>query len=287
MVMRKVKIGGVEVTGLCIGANPFCGISHQSDARSKEMLAYYTPACIKDTLRKVEAAGSNTVFARTDEHIYGIMRDYWKEGGKIQWFAQVNTPKENFDLWRDWLKRAVELGASGMYMHGGALEFWFANGKLDMFHEALGLMRSLGVKAAGMAGHNHNAHAWMRDNLDVDFQMCCYYNPTDRSQNPHHQSLGEKWNDADRENMLRVIPTIKTPVVHYKVFAGGNKPIIESFERLGKTVRPSDIVCVGMFLKDDPDMITKNVALFEKHVDKVKVVRKAGSKKKLGAQIGG
>jgi hypothetical protein len=37
-------------------------------------------------------------------------------------------------------------------------------------------------------------------------------------------------------------------------------------------MRPGDIACVGMFTKDDPEMITKNVTLFEEYVDGVAVV---------------
>ncbi|MGB9597890.1 MAG: hypothetical protein ACPL7B_16520, partial [Candidatus Poribacteria bacterium] len=66
-----------------------------------------------------------------------------------------------------------------------------------------------------------------------------------------------------------VIDTIRKPVVHYKVFAGGNKPIIEAFETMGKRIRPIDVACVGFFLKDDPDMIHQDIKLFEKYIDKI------------------
>ncbi|MDH7571521.1 MAG: hypothetical protein QHJ73_18245, partial [Armatimonadota bacterium] len=89
--MRKVAIGEAVVSGLCIGGNPFSGFSHQSPQRDREMLDYYTPQRIKETLRQAEAAGINTFFGRTDAHILGIITDYWNEGGKIQWFAQVCT----------------------------------------------------------------------------------------------------------------------------------------------------------------------------------------------------
>ena len=68
--------------------------------------------------------------------------------------------------------------------------------------------------------------------------------------------------------MLAFIPTAKTPVIHYKVLAGGNKPVIESFERLSTTVREQDVVCIGMYLGDDPDIITKNVELIDTYVEK-------------------
>jgi hypothetical protein len=97
----------------------------------------------------------------------------------------------------------------------------------------------------------------------VDFQMCSYYNPTDRSQSPHHVSVGEKWNDEDRDRMVETIATIPKPVVHYKVLAAANKPVEPSFRYMGRAMRPGDVACIGMFLKDDPDMIEKDVALFE------------------------
>ena len=265
--MRHVSIGRVQVSGLCIGGNPFSGFSHQSDDRSRQMVEYYTPARIKETLRAAEAAGINTFFGRTDDHILGVVRDYWDEGGTIQWFAQVCTENGDPDAWRRWLKAAVALGAAGTYLHGGVVDQWFASGQLDNFREALAMMRDAGV-AAGFAGHNPRAHAWIRDNLRVDFQMCSYYNPTDRSKHAAHISTGEKWEDADRERMLDVIASIAGPVVHYKVFAGGNKPVLESFRTMGAHMRASDVACIGVFLKDDPDMIMKDVVLFEKLVDR-------------------
>jgi hypothetical protein len=67
--------------------------------------------------------------------------------------------------------------------------------------------------------------------------------------------------------MLRVIATIEKPVVHYKVFAAGNKPILPAFEVLRRGMRKKDVCCVGVFPKDDPDMLSKDVALFEQYVD--------------------
>jgi hypothetical protein len=265
--MRTVTIGTLQVSGLCIGGNPFSGFSHQNRERDREMIEYNTPERIREALSQAEAAGINTVFARVDDNILGTIDGYWKAGGTIQWFAQVSVDKSGPDSWRGWMARAIETGAHALYIHGGVVDNWHANGKHELLHEALSMMRDAG-KVSGFAGHRPDAHEWIRDNLDVDFQMCCYYNPTDRSKDPAHQGEGEKWHDDDRAAMLKVIATIEKPVVHYKVLAAANKPVGESWERLGTTVRPSDIVCLGMFLKDDPEIITKNVALFERIVEK-------------------
>lgn len=266
--MRIVNIGKIQVSGLCIGGNPFSGFSHQTSERSKEMTDYYTPERIKETLRIAEKSGINTFFGRTDDHILGIIKEYWNEGGNIQWFAQVCTEHNDADAWRKWLKASAKLGASATYIHGGVVDSWYANKLFDKFKEALDMMREANV-SAGFAGHNPDAHKWINDNLDVDFQMCCHYNPTDRSKNPHHISEGEVWDDDARKEMLDAISIIKKPVVHYKVFAGGNRPILEAFETMGNHMRKSDVACIGVFLKDDVYMISKDIALFEKYVDKI------------------
>lgn len=260
----------MQVSGLCLGGNPFSGFSHQSTERDKEMLEHFTPERIKEALRAAENVGINTLFARADDHIISIVREYWDDGGTIQWFAQVCEEQGKPDSWKKWLHASLKIGATAAYIHGGVVDFWYANGLFDNLRDALDMIRHGGVPA-GFSGHKPEAHEWVRDNLDVDFQMCCHYNPTDRSKSPHHISVDEKWNDDDRDRMLRTIATIEKPVVHFKVFAGGNKPIIPAFEFLGKAMRKNDVVCVGMFTKDDPNMIRKNVALFEKHVDKLKV----------------
>lgn len=264
--MRHVPIGNATVTGLCIGGNPFSGFSHQTQAKTDEMVAYHTPERIKKTLRVAEDAGINTFFGRTDDHILGIVRDYWAEGGTIQWFAQICTEPDDPDVWRKWLRASAELGATGAYMHGGVVDHWYSEGRDDLFEEALTSMRDAGV-VAGFAGHKPGAHAWIRDNLSPDFQMCSYYNPTDRSKNPQHSSVGERWELDDRAEMLEVIDSIRAPVVHYKVFAGGNMPIVEAFETMGRHMKPTDVACVGIFLKDDPEMIAKDIELFEWYVE--------------------
>jgi hypothetical protein len=266
--MRKRNIGKAQVAGLCIGGNPFSGFSHQGAARNQEMLDYYTDDRVKATLAQAEKAGIDTFFGRTDLHIFELLRQYWQAGGQIQWFAQVCVERGRPDAWKEWLEGAIELGCTAAYIHGGVADFWHANGQWDNFHEALGRMRDGGV-VAGFAAHRPQVHEWMRDHLELDFHMCSYYNPTDRSKSAHHQEDGETWDDKDRDAMLEVIATLAAPAVHYKVFGGGNKPVLQAFEVMGQHMRENDIALVGFFTKDDEAMIQKDVALFDEHVDAV------------------
>ena len=65
--------------------------------------------------------------------------------------------------------------------------------------------------------------------------------------------------------MIEVIKTIKAPVVHYKIFAGGNKSVQEAFETLSYSLRENDVVCIGIYPKDDPNMLKKDIELFNRY----------------------
>lgn len=265
--MQYVSIGNLTVSRFCIGGNPFSGFSHQSRERNKEMLDYFTDEKIIETLRSAEESGINTLFARADYHIMGVIKKYRDQGGTLQWFAQISPVSDHSRTWEDWLELAVEGGAAAAYIHGGIVDGWYAREEFGSFQSALEKIRTLGV-TAGFAGHSPAAHAWIRDNLQPDFQMCSYYNPTDRSSRPEHQDTGEKWDYEDREAMIRVIKSISLPVVHYKVLAGGNKPAAEAFRKLGSAMARNDIAVAGIYPKDNPGMLAEDIRMFEEAVQK-------------------
>lgn len=260
--MEYASIGKTSVSRFCIGGNPFSGFSHQSPRRNQEMLDYFTEEKIIETLFSTEEAGINSLFARADNHIMGVLRKYRDRGGTLQWFAQISPVSDHGQTWQDWLELAAEAGAAAAYIHGGIVDSWYAQEEFENFHAALTKIRGLGL-TAGFAGHSPAAHTWIRDNLAPDFQMCSYYNPTDRSSRPEHQDTGERWDYSDREAMIRVIKSIAVPVIHYKVLAGGNKPADEAFRKLGSSMRHNDAAVIGIYPKDNPDMLTQDIRLFE------------------------
>ncbi len=264
MSLKKVLLGGVEVTRLVIGGNPFSGFSHQGGQRDREMRKYYTAGHIKEALAKAEAAGIDTFFGRVDNHVIRILEEYWGEGGKIQWFGQ--TASERPDFLRN-IKTAAGQGAKGCYLHGGQTDFFWHNDERDNFGKAIDAIRDAGM-AAGVAGHAVEPHEWIRDNLKPDFQMCCYYDPSARTAAPDHVvTEEEKFDPAHRDRMAETIRSLNCPAAHYKVLAGGRTPVREAFEYAARVMRPTDVMCLGVYLGDDPDMIAKDVALFNEIIE--------------------
>lgn len=263
MALDMVSIGGVQVSRLAIGGNAFSGFSHQGAQRDSDFRKYYRFDKIKEALFKAEAAGINTFFGRADNHVMRLMEEYWDEGGKIQWFAQ--SASERPDYVRN-IQAAADVGAKGMYLHGGVVDVFYRNGQFDDLRKAVDLMHSRGM-AGGLAAHRWEPHEWVRDNMDVEFQLTCYYDPSPRTNSPHHVVTDhEKFDPAHRDRMAQTIQTLKAPAVHYKVLAAGRTPADEAFSYVANIIRPQDVVLVGFYLGDDEDLIGKTAKLFEQIV---------------------
>ncbi len=258
--MQTVQLGNVTVSKLILGGNPFSGFSHQSPARDREMVAWFTTARIKETMSQAEALGVNTFLGRADRHVQRTLLEYWGEGGNIQWFCQT-APE--FSSLSGNIAGAIRTGAKAVYLHGGQMDFIFAQNQLDVAVEAVKQIRDAGV-AVGVAGHNPKVHLWANEHLDLDFHMCSYYNPTPRDDNAEHvHGATEVFADTDRAAMTDIIPQLRAPVIHYKVFAAGRKDPKDAFAFVAQKLRPQDAVCIGVFPKDKADMLAEDVALFE------------------------
>jgi hypothetical protein len=186
--------------------------------------------------------------------------EYWNEGGAIQWFAQ--TAPEFASLASN-VGNAIGTGASAVYLHGGQSDFYFAQQQFDAIKDFVKLARDNGV-AVGVAGHNPRVHVWANENLDVDFHMCSYYNPTPRDRNAEHvRGALEVFDEADRAAMVATIQNLRAPAIHYKIFAAGRTSPAEAFDFVARHLRPQDAVCIGVYTGDNPDMIAEDIQLFE------------------------
>lgn len=259
MSLATTQLGSLIVTRLILGGNPFSGFSHQSPSADSEMLHFYTSRQIKATLALAEQLGITTLVARADAHIIRLLIEYWDEGGKIQWIAQTCT---ELGMPAGVAQRAIKAGASAVYIHGGQMDFFKHHDQKDEVQAALDVIHQAGLPA-GVAGHFHTTHLWAAEHFDFEFHMCSYYNPSDRTMYSGHRSgITEVYAPEDRENMVATIARLTRPVIHYKIFAAGRHDPREAFEYTAKHLRPSDGVCVGIFLKNKPDMLAEDIQLF-------------------------
>ena len=250
---------GLDVSRIIIGGNPFSGFSHQSKTRSAEMAAWYTDERIVETLFQAESLGMNACLCRADAHITRVLDRYWGQGGTMRWIAQTDSRAETSIVGAHY---CLDHGASACYLHGGIVDHYVAQGRYEDIRAFVGTVKEAGVPV-GIAGHMPTDFFWAENDLDVDFYMVCHYNPSPRRDVPHHDpATAEQYLDEDREERVATIQRLSKPVIHYKILAAGRADPVEAFAYTARHMRPIDAVCVGIYTRDNPDMLAEDIQLF-------------------------
>ncbi len=261
--MQYAKFQNLSVSRFILGSNPFSGFSHQSPQVDWDMRHFFTTGRIKETLREAEALGVNTFIARTDFHVMRMWMEYQDEGGGLQWFAQTCPEVGSHETC---ILRASAYGAKACHLHGGVMDHAFAQGQLDDVQPALDLAREKGM-LAGIAAHNPRVIEWSETHLDLDYYLCCYYNPERRDANAaHNPDASEQYLEEDREAMTGLIQQLSRPVIHYKILAAGRNDPAAAFAFAASKMRANDAVCVGIYQKDRPEILQEDVRLLEYHL---------------------
>ncbi len=264
--MQYVQFKHVEVSRFILGSNPFSGFSHQSPVNDDAMRHYFTTANIKAVLHQAEDLGINTLIARSDFHIMRMLTEYRDEGGKLQWFAQTCPEVGSHETC---IERAYHYGARACYLHGGVMDYAFAQNKLDDVPSAIDLIHQKGM-LAGIAAHNPLVIAWAEAHLNLDFYMCCYYNPSHRDEHAAHDPNATEWFlEKDRQLMTDLIQTLTHPVIHYKIMAAGRNDPRAAFAFAASKMRANDAVCVGIYPKEDPGILRQDITLLEESLSRI------------------
>ncbi|HUW62866.1 MAG TPA: hypothetical protein VMZ06_17800 [Candidatus Bathyarchaeia archaeon] len=259
-VPQTVKLGNVTVTRFIIGGNPFGGFSHQTLKRDTEMIDWYTMDRVKQAYKLAEKAGVTTHLGRADDFIIRALREYWNDGGRIKWIAQtcpgVGTLMQG-------VENAIRGKAKCCFLHGGEMDHRVMTRQTRGIADAIAAIKDAGM-VAGVAGHRIESIRWAADKLDLDFFMTCYYNPSDRTHQPlRNMAVRERYLRRDREAMCALIRQLPAPAIHYKVLAAGRYDPRNAFEYVAQVYRPGDAVCIGIFTKDNFNMIQEDVDLLE------------------------
>lgn len=260
-----VAFGEGAVSRLIIGGNPFRGNSHRTPEMSRDMQRYYTVARVKEALRRAEANGITTVQARGDVLIQACLREYWDEGGTIQFIVQ--TASELRDL-QGHVRQLAAFGAKGIYVHGTWTDNQYLSGNIREVVELLKVIRDTGVQT-GLGTHIPEVIDLAEEqDWDVDFYMTCMYNI---SQDKRESALvsgvaaAEHFDHNDKFAMLERVRATRKMCLAFKVLGASRlcdspEQVREAIEAALAAIKPTDAIVIGMFQKYR-DQIAENAQI--------------------------
>jgi hypothetical protein len=259
--LPTVPFGPLEITRLIVGGNPFCGNSHQSPEKSREMAEFFTAEKVVETLQRCEALGINTFQGRGDFH--RVM--YWlelfrRQGGRLHWIVQ--TASEMHDIYQN-IRVIAAVGTAGIYHHGTSTDELWKQGRQDEVLNRLKAIRDTGVQV-GLGTHMPEVIEYAEEhNWDVDFYMACFYNISRverESALVSGQFFEEPFCAEDPPRMCQTIRATPKQCLAFKVLGAGRRcadqdEVAAAFKFAFDNIKPIDAVVVGMY----PDQVQLNV----------------------------
>jgi len=111
-------IGGLQISRLIIGSNPFFGFSHYSQARDEWLRQYFTDDRIYEVMAYCAEQGLNGFVSGYYDRVRPILdRVERSTGVHINWFATPGGIPGGWDTWKEDIKRCADAGAEFLLPH--------------------------------------------------------------------------------------------------------------------------------------------------------------------------
>ena len=252
----KIKFGGVEISRMVLGVNPFYGYSHFNNNFSSTMREWYTQEKVVEVMHRANQYGINAFnYVHMDRAPKDLER-FQSEGGKMHLIIQVSAGVESSML-------VKTLKPLALHRQGEVVDVAYRTGKMNTIRDWCREARDLGVRV-GVGTHKPEVIAQVEsEGWDVDFYAGCVYNRT-RTPEEWKKALNgeimempnETYLQSDPPRMYSVMRQTKKPCFAFKILAAGRIPdrgIDQAFRTAFESIKPSDGIYVGMFprVKDE------------------------------------
>jgi hypothetical protein len=246
----KIKFGGVEISRMVLGVNPFYGFAHYNNNFSVVMKEWYTPDKVSAIMHQCNRYGINAFnYVHLDRGPQDLAR-FQAEGGKMHLIIQVTAGVEASML-------VKTLKPLALQRQGEVVDKAYQNGDMKSVKEWCKQVRDLGV-LVGVGTHKPEVIAQVEEEgWDVDFYAGCVYNRT-RTPEEWKKALngeilempGDIYLQSDPPRMYRVMRQTKKPCFAFKILAAGRIPdrgVDQAFRTAFESIKPTDAIYVGMF----------------------------------------
>lgn len=262
----RMKFGGVEISRLVLGVNPFYGYAHFNGIYGQMMRDWYTPEKVVEVMLRAQEFGINAF----NYVSLGRGPQDWKRflgaGGRMHLIPQVTGGDDAAQMVRDLKPLALQ-------RQGEVVDKAWESGAMEAEHEWCKKARQLGV-LVGVGTHRPEVIEYVEDKgWDVDFYAGCVYNRT-RTPEEWRKVLGgemmemhrEAYLQSDPPRMYKVMRQTKRPCFAFKILAAGritsDRDVEQAFRTAFRSLKPVDGVYVGMCprLKDEVKINSELVA---------------------------
>ncbi|MHB8866514.1 MAG: hypothetical protein ACYC6N_29360 [Pirellulaceae bacterium] len=270
------KIADLTLGRLISGSNLISMNMHARDLHYVTGLAraYNTQERVFMTLKTCEEQGANSIVLKDHNFEQFHLARYWSEwGGNMLWHADVITT--DIGQFERCVARHLDLGASTVYLWGGASDIWYDQGKQENIVKAYEIMRAFGVPV-GIGAHRLEPIAFCeREGLVPDYYIKTLHHdrywsahsPDKRRfmemfepNSPHHDQYHDNMFCHDHQDTIYFMQGVKVPWIAFKVLAAGAIPPEEGIQFAFDS--GADFICLGMFdyqVAQDADLVRKCV----------------------------
>ena len=115
------QIGKLKVSRMLLGGNLLTHYTHSRDLQYVYPLAahYNTDEKIMETLAVAEQHGINTMSMHNPPHPMGVLKEYRRRGGKIQWIiCPTAEVEDHMEAYTVAVKELVDAGCEAIYLWG-------------------------------------------------------------------------------------------------------------------------------------------------------------------------
>jgi len=271
------KIGDLTLGRLISGSNLISMNMHSRDLDYVRALAthYNTEERIFMTMKLCEEYGANSIVLKNHNFKRFRLSKYWDEwGGQMKWIADVITTDIN--QYEKLLVEHLELGASAVYLWGGASDIWYHKKQQGHIVKAFEIMKKYDVPV-GICAHRLEPIAFCeKEGLVPDFYIKTLHHDRYWSahpqqnrrfmemyekDSPRHEEYHDNMFCHNHEETVAFMQDVKVPWIAFKIMAAGAIPPEDGFQFAFDS--GADFVCVGMFdfqVKADVELTLESVA---------------------------